>query len=246
MKIKFLNLILSVSLILFLGFLAKAQNTVGDRNAGGIDANAQPGGTIQEIKRDNSKVVGSRYLFQDWKKGNIELTGGNTLNNQLVRYDVENGIIEIYNSEEDIKVINENFIKSIKVVSNKSIQDDLLLNGKQFYLNYVPLTGLVLSAQIEGKYNLITRFSVKRSDSNYIIALDAGKEESLMSIEKKVYLAIGENITEIPNSKKKTMALFSMDVETAIVKSYIDENDLNLKKYQDLIFLVNYINKEIN
>ncbi len=235
--------------ILSLNFLVvqlSVGQTVGDRNAGGVDANAQPGGTVQEIKKDNSKIVGSRYLNEEWTKGSIELTGGNSLNDQLLRYDVENGIIEIYKFEDDIKVINETFVKSVRVVSNKSIKDDLLLNGKQFYLNYVPLTGLVLSEQIEGKYNLITRFNVKKSEAQYNQVLDAGKEESIISIEKKVYLAIGENITEIPNRKKKIIALFSKDVDATNIKSYINDNDLNLKKYRDLVFLVNYVNSHLN
>lgn len=233
-------------IILITAYAASAQNTVGGINAGGVDVDTRPGGIVQEIKRDNNKVIGSRYLNENWTKGSIVLSGGSSINNVLMRYDVERGIIELYKSEDAIKVVNETFIESVSIVSNNKITDDLLLNGKMFFINNVPLTGLVLSGQLNGKYNLITRFNVIKTNSNYVAALDAGKEESVISIHRTVYLADGKSLIEIPGSKKKVIKIFSSDVDTNRIKSFINKNNLNLKKYTDLIFLVNYVNSQVD
>ncbi len=223
-----------------------AQNTVGGRNAGGVDINAAPGGIVQEIKKEGNSTVGSTYLNEEWTKGSIKLTGGNDLSNQLLRYDVEKGLIELYMSENKVKIINEKFVNSVQIVSNTKLKNDKLLNGNHFFINEVPLTGLVLSEELKGKYNLITKFSVKKTNSSYVKALDAGKYESIISIEKQLYLSLDMKLTEIPRKKKKIIELFKKDADIFIIKTYIKENNLNVNKYEDLVLLVKYINSGMN
>ena len=222
--------------------LCIAQSTVGGRNAGGIDVTDGPGGTIQQINRaPNSKIMGTKYLNTDWQKGDIEEINGGRVEGVLLRYDVEQGSVELFQKDSTVKALHDSKIKKVIIYSANSDINQILLNGGDFKLNGVHVFGLVDSEELVGKYNIITRYWIKKSDPTYNVVLDTGNEESKIEVSETIYLTESHNLIELPKNKKKLINLLS-DTNTDLIRSFIKTNNISVKQYKDLVTLVGYVN----
>ena len=106
-------------------------------------------------------------------KGDIEYLNGRNIQGVLFRYDVELGSVEQYEMDSTRKSIHDSQIKKVVVYADNSNISQILLNGGDYKLNEVPIIGLVSSEELVGKFNLITRFRIKKSNANYNNILDA-------------------------------------------------------------------------
>ena len=220
-----------------------AQNTVGGVQAGGVDANPMPGGIIQEIKASESaNIRGTGYFSENWQNGKIEYLTGQVVEKALLRYNVENEVVEVKVSEDKIIVIDEGKLRAVQFSEPNRISGDCLFkNGIFFQIGGVPLVGLYRDAQIKGRFNLVVKYYLKIIEPTYVKTLDSGIETTTLSVEPIYYLADGKELVLLKKGKKKIISQFDDEVSDEL-SAYVKKNKVIVKSYEGLYDLIEFAN----
>lgn len=191
---------------------------------------------FNELKRifpkDNSSYKGSPYLNDSFVTGNIEMKDGKTYNNILLRYNIHNDQVEFKNKSETIAIDNPNKIAIIRIdkqefyyfsfYENEELKKgylEMVSNGK--YALYLRHRVILETASKDGAYHKATKPTFHLQKPNYFIARKD-------SIPVKV-----KSADDILSAYK--------DLEENL-KKYTGKKKLKLKKEEDFINLLNYLN----
>ncbi|MDX2414373.1 MAG: hypothetical protein QNK33_04215 [Bacteroidales bacterium] len=172
-------------------------------------------------------IEGSPYHHDEFKTGSILLSDGKEFKDLLLRFNVFKNQIEM-KSEKGIFVI-----QNIESLSSISIESQTL--------RFFPSNKIYLEKAIEGRLSLYIKYNI-----TYKPPLSAGpyqKESKPRYISQKpVYLIGLNNNRPIEIHSEKDLRSSFKDLET-IIDEYSGKKKLKLKKVEDYINLLNYINK---
>ncbi len=192
---------------------------------------------FNELKRifpkDNSGYMGSPYLNDSFVPGTIEMKGGKTYKNILLRYNINNDQVEFKSEGEIMAIDNPDRIARVRIDKQEFYYFSFYENEelKKGYLEMVR----------DGKYALYLRHRV---------ILKSGSEAGAYQEATKptFYLQKPDHFIARKDSKpfkvKSTNDILSAykDLEEPI-KKYAGKKKLKLKKEEDYINLLDYLNK---
>ncbi|GAA4426228.1 hypothetical protein GCM10023188_08060 [Pontibacter saemangeumensis] len=192
-------------------------------------------------------VIGNTFLNEDWEKANLYLTFNRKLENQHMKYDIEQNQFLLRNDSASAEG-PENF-DAISGVSVLAFEIDDPLAGKKIYLNSVnagftdgrtPYPGF-LEVLVEGPVNLYRQVETSVLRANYNVALNAGVKKDRI-VKKEAFFvrrAAEKELYEISNNKKDNFQFFDKQQQ---VEKFVKENNIKFKQQEDLVKLVSYYN----
>jgi len=191
---------------------------------------------IAEVKDKELTAKGSIYLTDEWTQGTIYTSSGHTLPDVLLNYDLKNNLFEI-NFENGVKVLSGKYVKQFQVVEPEDTLRSEFVNGEK-YKSDENLNGF-LKVLVKGeKAELLKRYELKQVHSNYSAILDVGNKTAEVVKSEKLYIAIGNQLSDI-NGRNKFNIFGKFEDE---VKSYARKHKLKLHREEDAILLVSYFN----
>ncbi|MFZ4398674.1 MAG: hypothetical protein ACOYO1_01470 [Bacteroidales bacterium] len=182
-------------------------------------------------KKYDSKIIGSAYIYEDWKAADIKMTTDSAIYQDiLIKVDILNNLIEIKDANE-IKILPEKltgfFIikETDEIFITKNKLNNCILNGFSKVL-------------YNGKTSLLSNYSARIKKANYNIALDVGNRNDEIIIEKKYFLLINKELKEVNRNKKKFIDSFAFNSK---IQDFIKEKNISPKNENDLIALLTFI-----
>ncbi|HYG01623.1 MAG TPA: hypothetical protein VD927_04215 [Chryseosolibacter sp.] len=218
--------------------LSTAQNTmIGGNPAKGIDMNTAPFGIVSAFGTAEKVTTGSKYLYDNWKIGTIQLQQGE-IKNCPVNIDLKNHVIEM-NTDNGVRVLAVSRIERL-VVGLPNIDQQVFENAKKYNGAQAQIAGLV-EVLVNNETTLLKyNYSFVR-EGDYNAALAMGNNETKHVLKSKYFLHKEGKLVEIPTSRKKFIKNFP-DASQKKIQNFFDETRLNLKKQDDLIAVCEFIN----
>ena len=180
-----------------------------------------------------TKLLGSNYVSEEWESADVWLSRDDVeIQDVDVRLDVDNSVLEI-RIEEGIKVIPSYKISKIFF---KSTQDIYVSRSG---LNLYGPTGFY-RLLYEGNTALYCHYSTKVKESNYNVALDAGRMDDEIIHVNNYYLAKGEKLIKLENKKSK----LADQLGGSELLEFIKENNIDVKKESGLIAIAAYLDEK--
>jgi hypothetical protein len=201
------------------------------------DISVKQGGMVTEIKPQVPTYVGSKHLYDGWRMGSLKLFSGIKYENVFVLYDIEESIVEIKTGG-----ITKRFLPNeIDVFQLYGDSEQILrkfTNTKDLNLA-VPIVGY-LEILEAGEISLFSRHLVETKKPDYVIALDVGSRSAKKYQVQHFFLEINGQVMKAPKHKKEFLALFP--TITAKIQDFMAQDNLSVKKREDLIKIIQFIN----
>ncbi len=177
------------------------------------------------------KITGNAYLNKAYNTGTVYLKNENKKIIAPIRFNVEKNEFELLFNTKKI-VLDPATIK--KVVFDKKV--------------FVPYTDNRFNAQFYqylGKINtkeLLLFYGIKITDKAYAPGLSTGDPEQKRSIIGTYFVSndVTGSIRPIKKNKKTLLALFGKKKKE--IEKYIKQNNINIKKSENLVKLIKYYN----
>ena len=201
--------------------------------------NIQMGQQIPTFPMSPGVKVNEVYLDATWKKSSIALYGSEKLiEGFLVRYDLRSNSLE-FNIQDDIKVLDVRKVQTLIWVDSLGNIPHYFVNGKEYYVNNVPLTSL-LEVVAEGKLTLYKQYAFWIKKPDYVVALDVGSRDEKIYKQDFFFFGSDKVLTQIPAKKKAFPAVFGD--QAPAIKKFIHDNDLKITVEADLARIFAYYN----
>jgi hypothetical protein len=195
------------------------------------------------IPLPEGKVIGDTYLSTQWKRSVILLYEKNKLIEGFpARYDIKLDELEVKGRKE-VKVLEGRKVKSFMWIDSVRTEPFYFVNARDFKLDGIPLTGF-FEVLVDGNTALFKKTNITVKKADYNVTLSMGSRDDKILKTPSYYLADGARISEIPGSKKKFLQLLKSKAEQ--VEKYMDENNLSVKKEEELIAICKYYNSLTN
>jgi hypothetical protein len=207
-----------------------------------LDKSTNPGEVLMEFDHRSPSVKGDYYILEQWENGDIVLSSGVIITDQLMNYDLEFDLLEV-RLKDQIKVVPLNKIDYFTF--NLPTDQKRLFKPCQvyFYQDNVPLAG-ACEVIDSSYYGLIIKYISDVKEATYVPALDMGEKDHEIIIRKKYYLTIGDLAVEIPKKRREFLDIFRP--HSSLLESYMKENKLKYKKENDLQRILSYFNTLIS
>ena len=227
-----LSVMLSISLQ-----LSMAQTMVGGSATSGIDMNTAPYGIVSAFGTAEKVTTGSKYLFDNWKIGTIQLQQGE-IKNCPINIDLKNQVVEM-NTDNGVRVLAVSRIEKL-VVGFTNADQQVFENAKKYNGAQAQVAGLV-EILVNNETTLLKYHYSVVKEGTYNAALAMGNNEVKHLLKSKYFLHKEGKLVEIPTSRKKFIKNFS-DASQSDIEKFFDETGLNVKKEDDLIAVCKFIN----
>ena len=195
-------------------------------------------GRIIEIPLPPADVLGSSYMYDQWRLSDLTLKSGVNIKEHWMRYDIENERMEIKN-EGEISAIPLTRIKSGTWLDPETDQQIAFVNSTSYRLNDTPVIGL-MELLVVDSISLLRRTNTQLLEANYVPQLAAGRRDHRLKKEVRYYLLQDNTMRELSLKWKKSIDLF--DPYQSQMEEYIQEHKLNFKNIDDLSFAVKRYN----
>jgi hypothetical protein len=201
---------------------------VVDRNSGGfMEFHAKPEATPESI-----------YLDDAWTKGSVSLRSGQEIADLSIRYDLKNNLLEIQ-TPTGIKVVGLMKVRRFELAFASGAK--MFTNAGE--LKAKDVTGIV-EVLTNGKARLLSKPYIEVIPSNYNPALNVGSQKDQFVKKESLIIVVGDEPTQLPKSSKKLLKMFGAQEEK--VSAYVKENDLSIKRKEDVIKIVAYYNQLVS
>ena len=184
-----------------------------------------------KMRRKKSQI-GSYYLNEEWRKADIYMVIDSSIVRDIeTRIDLRSNELEV-KYKGDIKVLPSFRIRSVMFTEANSLfvtETFLKSSQKGFY-----------EVLVDDENSLLRKYDTKLQPSNYNIQLDAGNKSSKIIKQQSYFVFNDLGIVKLAKTKSKLKKQLIKQTE---VFNFIDENKINPKKEQNLISLVNFLNK---
>jgi hypothetical protein len=107
----------------------------------------------------------------------------------------------------------------------------------------VPLTGF-FQVLTEGEMPLFKRTYIDIKKADYNIQFNIGSQDDKILKKSEFYMLKGNNVVELPSSKKKLLTLFAEKAED--MEKFMKDNNLTSNKEEHLKILFEYYNSLVN
>ena len=183
-----------------------------------------------EIKDENHIPI---FLNESPMNGVITLYNGEKIETKF-NYDLRSHSFE-YQSNASLRRLSGKMVKKFSILNGSGMRD---------FRNSLQAKGLYFLGFIEqleeGAYSLYQHETFKVIESNYVAALDAGRESDIILRKSIFYLEKKGEFQAIPTSKKKLVQLLQNELPS--LENILNEKKYNLKKRNDLVTLFQRIN----
>lgn len=198
------------------------------------------GGFIYARSLEKEKRKGSPYLFDDWKTGVVFIT---SLNKQYkfqnLRYNLTNSDVEL-KIDGEIKTLSSQEIKEFTIqdsASKTTLKFVRLNTFKGSLASSLSEFGLVV---VKNETSLIKEFYTEYQRATYNPALNIGNNFDAIVHKENYYLVYKGKLYQT-NKKKEIIEFYAEQGKDA--KTFIKENDLDVKEEADLLKIVFHFNK---
>ncbi len=127
----------------------------------------------------------------------------------------------------------------VKIFTTHSVEEDrtfVALNPKNWNKG-----ATYFEIIADGEIQLLVHYSVKDVGNTYNPAIDAGSKTSKMVQKEEYYILVDNKISKVPTKRKAGERLFS---KLGIARKYFSKNKVKFKSKENLIELVNFLNKK--
>lgn len=225
-------------IVLLISATAFGQKSTGQLTI--MDANVDPGGIINELPLAPPGTVGSTYIYEDWRSGELTLKNGTKISGYNLRYDLESDGLEIrYQGE--IKICPYKMIDMFTISNPESGLEMKFISSKK--LNLVSAAGLSNVVQVLSKNQgtlLLKSYSISVKESTYVPALDMGDHENKIQVKFKYYFVMKNEINPLDKRLKKNKDLFSSKYPD--IEEFVKSKRLKLNNDSDVVMLFSYYN----
>lgn len=226
---------LLITLLTCSNFL-NAQTGISDTK-GKLDANWNPGGIVVTKKLEVGETKGTVFLNDDWYLGSIYLTSGWSIENYPLKFNLALGNMEI-KKDDDIKVLNSNFIDSFTWYEQETAQQVNYIPCKNYKYGGHEYFGF-FKVLHKDTVSLFSRTELAIKKGYYVPTHDTGNPEDEYFKKVNHFIAIGENVHKADSKKQVLHALSDAGDQ---LKTFAKDNKLNFGREKDLIEIVKYYN----
>ncbi len=195
-------------------------------------------GRIIEIPLPTAELVGSTYLHDDWRLGDLVFFNEVSIKEHWMRYDLVQNRMEIKN-DGVVSVVSLEKIGSGNWLDPQTDQQVPFINNTKLKLDGTPILG-ILEVLSDDEVALVKRTHPKVLEANYVPQLASGRRDHRIQKIVNYYLLEGQELKEIDLRWKKSLAAFSPHEESMI--KFLKENKLSFKNESDLVRAVGFFN----
>jgi hypothetical protein len=197
-----------------------------------------PLGLVNALPVAPPGVKGNAYE-ENWQVADIYLTSEEKIENVQMRVNLKDYSLEIKHNGQ-IKILHHSRVASF---SKRDIvgKNHFFVSAKAYQVTPVVL-GYFEVIQ-DGEYALLQHTITDVVSGNYNTALDVGARDSEIVKHKEFYLAKNNLAVKVLSNKKKMLAAARETLQLELEKK-IESLRINLKKEEDLIALIQDLNKE--
>ena len=149
---------------------------------------------------------------------------------------------DILNNEVNVNINGKIMVAPIAVVKGFTTHE---AEGDRVFIALKPDNWKKAATYFEviadGEIQLLAYYFVKDVGNSYNPAVDAGTKDSKLVKKEAYYILVDNKISKIPAKRKSGQQLFA---EFGRSKSYFSKNKVKFKSKNDLIDLVNFLNKK--
>ena len=208
------------------------------RTDGFVDTNlGRPGSIINEIPYVPHEYHGSFYMKEDWARGNIISSEGDTIRDYPLKFDIENQRLEI-KVNDGIKVLDRVNIASFEWLDESQKQMVKFVNATQYEFVGPKAIG-VFEVLVDGDdVKLLSLKKTEIREGNYNQQIDIGDRTPKIVQKESFYIWRDGWVNQLTGSKRKALLHFRGKADA--VSEYAKKHKLNMKKREDLIEIVAY------
>ncbi|MEM8940490.1 MAG: hypothetical protein AAGC64_14225 [Bacteroidota bacterium] len=196
-----------------------------------VEASVNPGGVIDETGFPEPETLGSYYIEEDWRRGEIVLKSGIKVINQNLKYDLENHRIEVQINDL-IKICPLSLVESFTFSESDRVR--IFMNKSSGIKGPI-----LLELLYEGKnLSLLVHHNIQIKESDYIPAIDMGSKNHKIVKIRTFIVSSKEGDKILKNRIQKNQDLFKEHF--LHIKEYIKINKLSLKSQSDIIEIIKY------
>jgi len=193
---------------------------------------------LNTLRTRPSQLETRNYLSRNWQTGNIYLFNEDVILNQQIRYDLDNGLIEI-KTQKDIKILEVFRVRRFDWVGDTN-QKSLFTNCASYqYITWLEGFFRILT---EGKISLLERTQMVVESDHSIGTQDVEmfvKNDRPDELESKLYIANGNLVYDL--GRKKEILTYFGD-KSSQVEAYSKEHRYNFRNQKDLIQIIEHYN----
>jgi hypothetical protein len=229
--------------LLPLVFLTTRLSAQFDQREGRIVNDGYPGGIIEAKNLEKSSVVEGSFFINDyWSVGDVLLYNGKAIKSLPLKYNLRDEMLLLLDKNQISRFIRDDQIEKFEWFDGEKKKNILFINGLHYKLNGVPLAGF-FEIVCEGPVELLLYRTLEIEKGYYSITHDAGQMNDEYLIKDIQYLASEKELFEVKN-KKDFYHYFGEDSEK--IKSFIKDNNLRIKKTEELAKVIDYYNAMID
>jgi len=181
-------------------------------------------------KKANS-ILGTTYLYDDWKVGDIELKNGEIIKGYPLRYDLKEHVIDLRLKDRDvIKVIKGEDLVKFQWTNELGLTEYFIACNT--FKNLEEEKGFFELIGGDEEITILLKNRVEFVKSNYNEVLLSGVKEDKFSKKVDFFILKNDKLTPIKTKKKDIMKLAGM--HSPDIKEYVFKNDLKYNKTEDL------------
>lgn len=200
-----------------------------------LDKRTNPGGILKDIPRAAPRLEGSAYLFDEWKKMDATLRDGRSLEDVLFRYDLLNEIIEVKIDGVEKSVNPVSFVSFVVYggFGESRYRYDVLKSYQS------KEEGIVRVLYADSSLIIGEKPYVEVKEPTYVPTHHVGNANYEIVRKTCFYLIEGNSLYQFKRNKSSLSELFSMDDRD--LKTYLKEEEINLKNDGDLVRAILYL-----
>ncbi|WPP52251.1 hypothetical protein [Catalinimonas niigatensis] len=151
-------------------------------------------------RRPPADVIGDYYLTAYWQEGSFVMKDGRKSSTYLLRYDVENALLEIRWKEEQVKVVGEEFLSSFVWQNKDTGKEQQFINAHHFSYGDTRLSGF-MELMHTGHDSLLIKTEAYLKKPTYVEGLDMGIRHAEILKQDKFFVSRKGKLSEIRNRK---------------------------------------------
>lgn len=232
-----------MALLLVLGLVINGSAQESETNEASRGTIIDLGGQAWDIKKTTfslkeikyrSKLVGSRYLFDEWLPADIYLSGDTVeVQDVLIRIDLQMHTLEVKFQGEarafPYYLVDHFRMKQTNEVYYTQIGLDNAYIPMGFYKE--------LYRENSGLYCL---YSTMIKESYYNPAIDAGRKDDQLLKVSTYYALVDGDMVRLERSKAKRMRQLG---DPQVVEQYVKDKKIDIRSEKGMISVLNYIDK---
>ena len=149
---------------------------------------------------------------------------------------------DILNNQVDVNINGKTMVAPMGIVKGFTMQTP---EGDRTFMAFKPdnwnKPATYFEIIADGEIQLLVYHFAKNVGGNYNPAIDAGSRSSKIMPKEEYYILVDNKIEEVPKKRKAGERLFA---DFSKSKTYFSKNKVKFKSKNDLIELVNFLNKK--